>query len=127
MTRREGLGIALLIAVAAIGYVTVNGSIPVLGEASAGCVKQHGQIRIIDVAVGGCGSNETALTWSGVGLVQPEGPAGADGAPGPVGRRFLIVVDQDGADVGVLIDGTILAPACALAERCTAAALLHQR
>jgi len=127
MSRRNGLGMALLIMVATITYVTVTGSNRAVDKESAGCMTQQGEIRIIDVAVGGCDALETALTWSGLGLVEPQAPAGADGAPGSAGRRLLLVIDQDGADVGVLIGGTILTPACALAARCTEAALLHQR
>jgi hypothetical protein len=75
---------AALIVLSTVGVVLTRASIPAPNGVFYGCYDNHGAIRVIDIAVASCKSQETLITWNQSGL---QGPAGPQGAPGPVGPQ----------------------------------------
>jgi hypothetical protein len=85
-------GILVLLLFASVKTLAI---IPGPNGVISGCFsKDGGALRILDTALGGCGTNETMLTWNQPGpqgLAGPAGPQGATGTtgtagqPGPVG------------------------------------------
>jgi hypothetical protein len=65
------------------------------------CVKDNGDVRIVDTA-GDCKDSEVPLSWNVTGQVGPPGPEGPEGPPGPSGglSGYQVVVTSAGIEPG---------------------------
>jgi hypothetical protein len=79
---RVGAFAVVVLALAVGGFAYA--SIPDSDGTIHGCyVKSGGGLRVIDVSVTKCKSNETAIDWNKNGATGAIGPTGATGATGP--------------------------------------------
>jgi hypothetical protein len=104
---RRILVMAVMLAAAVVGVA--HAAIPSSGGILSACKKADGSIRLIDAEAGQkCGAGQQLVEWN------QKGPAGPQGAPGPVDPAASAFMNRFGTDTGAAApaDGA----ACTLGE-----------